>query len=99
MFVLLSVLLACFPEISKFEEERFPDNPNHDFDGDTIIDAEDCDDANKDVGRPITYYLDSDGDGFGDESTELIACVNDKPDDYIEEGTGVYVFFLRPQNH
>ena len=24
---------------------------------------------------------------------------SNKPDDYIEEGTGVYVFFLRPQNH
>ena len=39
------------------------------------------DDNPVDIG---TWYLDSDGDGFGDESTELIACVNDKPDDYIE---------------
>ena len=82
-FVFLT-LLACFPEISKYEEERFPENPNHDYDGDTISDAEDCDDANKDIGRPITYYLDEDGDGFGVESTAQLFCPTDKPDGYVE---------------
>ena len=92
-FVLLT-FLACFPEISKYEEERFPENPNHDYDGDTISDAEDCDDANKDIGRPITYYLDEDGDGFGVESTAQLFCPTDKPDGYVEskERNGLVVF-------
>ena len=48
-----------------------------------IFDAEDCDDANY-GGRPITYYLDEDGDGFGVESTAQLFCPADKPDGYIE---------------
>ena len=92
-FVLLT-LLACFPEISKYEEERFPENPNHDYDGDTISDAEDCDDANKDIGRPLTYYMDADGDGFPNEAESEVACPSEKTDGYIlpRELNGVAVF-------
>ena len=43
-------LLACFPSIRESEEERFIDNPQHDFDGDTYTEEQgDCDDRNPEV--------------------------------------------------
>lgn len=42
-------LLACFPSIRESEEERFIDNPQHYFDGDTYTEEDgDCDDRNPD---------------------------------------------------
>ena len=77
--------IACFPEIRDGEEERFVDNPRHDFDDDGLLDAEDCNDSNDEVNLPITYYQDADGDGFGVEATAKQYCPADKPDGYVEE--------------
>ena len=54
-FVLLT-LLAYFPEITNYEEERFPENPVHDEDEDRISDAEDCDDANPAMPTNVEYF-------------------------------------------
>ena len=81
-FVLLT-FLACFPEISTSEENRFPENPNHNYDGDDFGDAEDCDDSNPDIGLPQWYYKDADGDGFGVQSDSHLWCPDEKEEGYI----------------
>jgi hypothetical protein len=63
--VFIISFLACFPEISPTEEERFPENPRFDYDDDDLDDATDCDDSNPEVGLPTWFYMDADGDGFG----------------------------------
>ena len=48
--LLISLFLACFPEIKSSEEQRFQKNPNEDFDGDGFTENEgDCDDQNTSV--------------------------------------------------
>ena len=86
--------LACFPDIKESEEQRFPENPTDDYDEDGFMDAEDCDDANPDITVPQTYYLDSDGDGFGSQTVSELACPSDKSDGYIpaQIRNGVEVF-------
>ena len=34
MSIVFALMMACFPEIRDGEEERFVDNPRHDYDGD-----------------------------------------------------------------
>ena len=85
MTLVLFLQLACFPEILESEEKRFPDNPNHDYDDDDYMDAEDCDDRNPDITVEVQYYRDDDGDGFGLESDSVLVCPADKPEGYIEE--------------
>ena len=57
-----------------------------DNDGDGYYEYEDCDDSNPEVlGAETTYYLDSDGDGFGDPDVDWLAC--DEPDGYVVDNT------------
>ncbi len=94
MIVFLTYLLGCFPNISDDRTNSFVDNPDHDYDGDRLLDNIDCDDSNPDIMRPITYYFDGDGDGFGVVTISETVCPKDKPDQYVESKTrnGVVVF-------
>ena len=100
MTSLLLTLLACFPEIQNEAAERFPENPTDDYDEDGFMDAEDCDDSNPDITVPQTYYMDADGDGFGEESISELVCPDEKSDGYVEakERSGVLVFDCDDEN-
>ncbi len=45
-----------------------------DVDGDGVERPDDCDDRDPDVGRATSWYVDVDGDLYGDPSTEVLAC-------------------------
>ena len=92
MFILLS--FACFPEITTSDEQRFPENPRHNYDGDPYDDASDCDDSNPDIGLPQWYYKDADGDGFGLQTDSHLWCPDEKEDGYIlsVERNGIEIF-------
>ena len=48
-----------------------------DSDGDGVDSTVDCDDSNGSVGGPTTYYIDSDGDLYGDSSDAgFSTCTN-----------------------
>ena len=49
-YILNVVLLqGCFQELDPDLAKQFPDYPNHDFDGDGLLDAEDCDDSDPNI--------------------------------------------------
>ena len=76
---LLSIIFAfgCVTaDITKVSGE-FPDNPTDDYDGDGLTEQNgDCDDLNPDVLGPSQWFADADGDGFGDPSQAVEACLN-----------------------
>ena len=92
--LVLLISVGCFPDFDEERAKLIVDNPNHDFDGDGLLDALDCNDANNDITSPITYYWDGDGDGFPTESISDLACPEEKKDGYVEAKTrnGVVVF-------
>jgi MYXO-CTERM domain-containing protein len=45
-----------------------------DEDEDGVELADDCDDADPTIGLPLTWYVDGDGDGFGDGTSAVEAC-------------------------
>jgi len=94
MSIVITLMLACFPEIRDGEEERFPENPRHNYDGDPYDDASDCDDSNPDIGLPQWYYKDADGDGFGLQTDSHLWCPDEKEEGYIlaVERDGLEVF-------
>ena len=48
-----------------------------DADGDSVDSSIDCDDSNASIGGPTTYYMDSDGDSYGDSSDAgFSTCAN-----------------------
>ena len=51
----------------------------------TVIGGEDCSDTNSSVHMLLSYYLDSDGDGFGSPDFETIVC--EPPTGYILDDT------------
>ena len=74
MLVFGVLLLACIQELDKSAED-FPDNLEHDNDGDGLTENEgDCDDLNSEVAGPSAWYADVDGDGFGDPNVAIIDC-------------------------
>jgi len=56
-----------------------------DSDGDGILLANDCNDSDSSIGAPITWYRDSDNDGFGDITSLQIVCT--QPVGFIEDNT------------
>jgi hypothetical protein len=52
-----------------------------DPDGDGVKIGQDCDDGDGAVGASVTFYLDTDGDGYGDAATEETGCA--VPDDAV----------------
>ena len=74
MFVFGVLLSACIQELDKSAED-FPDNLEHDNDGDGLTENEgDCDDLNSEVLGPSTWYADADGDGYGDPNVAIVDC-------------------------
>ena len=67
----LAVLSGCF-----VNDEELKDRS--DYDGDGIPLDSDCDDSRADVGAPVSWYADVDGDGFG-AGEELSGCPDEKP--------------------
>ncbi|NJC26656.1 PKD domain-containing protein [Neolewinella antarctica] len=47
---------------------------DEDDDGDGILDADDCDPLDANVGRATIYYADIDSDGFGDDASATLSC-------------------------
>ena len=47
-----------------------------------VEDSSDCDDSNVSLMLPITWYADSDGDGYGDAAITEVAC--EKPDYFVD---------------
>ena len=76
-------LLACYTTVDDKLAERYDDNPFHDYDGDGLLDNEDCDDSNPDIQQERLYYEDADGDGFGAENSSLLVCPNEIPAGYV----------------
>lgn len=51
-----------------------PGGGSVDADGDGFSAEEDCDDSNVDAFPGQTWYTDLDGDGFGDQATQVVGC-------------------------
>ncbi len=56
-----------------------------DADGDGITNDVDCNDLNAGIGLTTTWYADTDGDGFGDASDMVSACM--QPTGYVVDNT------------
>ena len=55
-----------------------------DQDGDGVDGLTDCDDSDPSLWKPVIYYADVDGDGFGDESAIVESCQTTPPRDTVE---------------
>jgi hypothetical protein len=56
-----------------------------DNDGDGVSMQLDCDDNNSEIGEMTTFYVDADGDGFGDELEPAESCY--APDGFVDNAT------------
>jgi hypothetical protein len=56
-----------------------------DADGDGIVNAEDCDDLDAQIGVATVWYADTDGDGYGDNANSTVTC--DQPVGYVADNT------------
>ena len=87
----LIIQLGCITSEIKKDPSDFPDNLSDDYDNDGLSEFDgDCDDLNQNVLGPSLWYVDSDGDGFGNPLTEVEACQVDLlelDDIYVAEGT------------
>ncbi|MEM9525109.1 MAG: PKD domain-containing protein, partial [Bacteroidota bacterium] len=69
-----------------FDNDNEGDVCDPDDDNDGVLDADDCDPFNDQIGVATTvYYADFDGDGFGDPGDSQVAC--SQPDDFVLDGT------------
>ncbi len=72
-------LLYCVDVAYSYEMDlEVCDGVDNDCDG--LVDDDDSD-----VGDQGTWYLDADGDGFGDSDTAVVSC--DAPDGYVDDDT------------
>lgn len=56
-----------------------------DNDGDGVIQSDDCDDNNPEVGLPTDWYEDADGDGYGNANSALEGlCASEVPAGYVD---------------
>ncbi|MGM1057408.1 MAG: GEVED domain-containing protein [Bacteroidota bacterium] len=47
-----------------------------------VINSDDCNDTDPDIGNGLTWYADKDGDGFGDPGDTITAC--DQPEAFVD---------------
>lgn len=66
---------------SRYIHYQACEEENDDVDEDGITNDVDCDDNDPNVGRPSTWYADSDGDGLGDYASSQEACT--QPEGYV----------------
>src|SRR5690554_3320838 len=52
-----------------------------DIDGDGVGNDEDCQPYNPDAFEAATWYLDNDGDGYGDPNNSIVSC--EQPAGYV----------------
>ncbi|MFM7204823.1 MAG: thrombospondin type 3 repeat-containing protein [Myxococcota bacterium] len=80
------------PEVSNvdqldFDEDGQGDACDGDADNDGTLAGQDCDDFDPSVANEGIYYSDVEGDGFGDASAPMTACVLVAPVGYVSNGT------------
>jgi len=74
------------PDQANFDGDEEGDLCDPDDDNDGVLDEDDCEPFNDQVGEATTvYYADFDGDGFGDPNDSQIAC--SQPADFVTDGT------------
>ena len=82
----LAILLISIGGCSTVSNEEFDDRlATIDMDGDGFFYGDDCDDSDPRKGLEMAWYIDTDGDGFGDlDQDERISC--DPIDGYVSVG-------------
>ncbi len=88
--LLLPLLPGCKAWITEKEAEHFQD-----VDDDGVPWDEDCDDDDPEVGGPGEWYLDADGDGWGDSAETVSSCGQPVgavalPGDCDDDDDGIY---------
>ena len=78
---LVSLLLICSCDSIKNQDSA--DTGAVDFDQDGISSLKDCNDLDASIGATIEWFLDQDGDGFGDDTDMQAGC--EQPDGYVQE--------------
>lgn len=74
IILLATLMVSCITSTISKDETQFPDNPNHDHDGDGLTELlGDCDDMNPDV-IAGPWYADEDNDGFGNPFISTTDC-------------------------
>lgn len=63
-----------FDDNANFDNDSYPDGCDDDIDNDNVLNADDCDDNNTAIGLGTIYYVDSDGDGFGQSDNSARFC-------------------------
>ncbi|MGC6510397.1 MAG: putative metal-binding motif-containing protein, partial [Myxococcota bacterium] len=91
LYLTLMLQLGCITSEIEKSPGDFPDNLSDDYDNDGLSEFDgDCDDLNQNIQGPSLWYVDSDGDGFGNPLTEVEACQVDLlelEEVYVTEGT------------
>lgn len=72
------------PDQADLDDDGIGDVCDPDADGDGVPAGTDCDDQDAAVTAEETYYLDEDGDGFGDPASAEMLCAATPPPGYAE---------------
>jgi len=70
----ITVTLACLLASVADRRASVAAQGNPDFDGDGVVDAQDCSPAEPGLATPNVFYWDEDGDQFGDRTRPLSLC-------------------------
>jgi hypothetical protein len=85
----MTLLVACNGDSNPIQMSGAPDpgtpDSEVDVDGDGINADTDCNDNDADIGEGTIWYLDADGDGYGDAAIWMIAC--DQPTGYVADSS------------
>ena len=70
---------ACsgFNDADDLDGDLMPDGCDSDRDGDGWYEGDDCDESDPTVGAALLWYMDADGDGYGNRDTEFSTCAPD----------------------
>ena len=73
-------------DLADADGDGLGDGCDPDDDNDGVPDIDDCEPFNARVGRPVFYYADFDGDGFGDPNDGFATCAL-PPANYVADST------------